>query len=283
MTSNFLVVTQANSDLSPEEQHCEAPPAVVPEIHNGTLRYDDIVDFENFKQHCAGMGLPEPSSPAQVSLVERLWSAVTRPHDSSRRAVRRDLEKKFRYPPSYDEFALAIKSKRGNTAGGISGLTYTMMKHWPKEVTMAVHTHLCTLWRDRSIPPEWKWRWLAPIPKKTTGVPTVADLRPIMLIEVIRKTWTGLIMSRITKSLLKHDALSACQHDYLRHKGTDSANLQLVNVLETAREELKTVYGSSWDISKAFESVSKSLIRLAWTRLGVPEDIVEWLVTMHSE
>ena len=41
-----------------------------------------------------------------------------------------------------------------------------------------------------------------------------------------------------------------------------------------------TLYGSSWDIKKAFDSVSKAIIRLAWTRLGVPPDLIEWLVEL---
>ena len=38
------------------------------------------------------------------------------------------------------------------------------------------------------------------------------------------------------------------------------------------------MYGSSWDIRKAFESVSKAIIRLAWTSLGVLVELIEWLV-----
>ena len=94
-----------------------------------------------------------------------------------------------------------------------------------------------------------------------------------MLMEVLRKLWTGLIVKRITTSLQKHGVLSLNQHGYLPKRGTDTANLQLLNTLETAWDEQRSLYGCSWDMKKAFDSVSKPLILLCWQRLGVPLDI----------
>ena len=98
-----------------------------------------------------------------------------------------------------------------------------------------------------------------------------------MLLDVLRKIWTTLVMSSITSVLLKHKVLRATQHAFLPQRGTDSANIQVINTLETAFEEKRTLYGSSWDIRKAFDSVGKWLIRLAWRRLGVPAPLAEWL------
>ena len=42
----------------------------------------------------------------------------------------------------------------------------------------------------------------------------------------------------------------------------------------------KKLYDSSWDIKKAFDSVSKAVIRLAWARLCVPAELIEWLVEL---
>ena len=98
-------------------------------------------------------------------------------------------------------------------------------------------------WRLQTIPTQWKWRWLVPLLKK--GGTTIDDLRPIMLLDVLRKVWTTLVMGNITKVLLKHRVLRATQHAYLPHRGTDSANLQVVNTLETAFAERRSLYGSS--------------------------------------
>jgi len=49
-------------------------------------------------------------------------------------------------------------------------------------------------------------------------------------------------------------------------------------------EQMDTTIGiSSFDIRRAFDSVSKGLIHLGWVRLGVPEDVVRWLQAMDEE
>jgi len=44
---------------------------------------------------------------------------------------------------------------------------------------------LAWMWQDRSIPACWKWKWLVPIPKNSSE--RLQDIRPIMLMEVLRK------------------------------------------------------------------------------------------------
>ena len=95
---------------------------------------------------------------------------------------------------------------------------------------------LATIWQDRHIPAAWKW--LVPIPKNASK--RIQDIRPIMLMmEVLRKLWTGLIVDEVTSSLQRHSALSLSQHGYLPHHGTDTAKSQLLNTLESAWEERK--------------------------------------------
>ena len=55
-----------------------------------------------------------------------------------------------------------------------------------------------------------------------------------MLMEVLRKSWTGLLVDEVTSALQRYSALSHLQHECLPHHGTDTANLQLLNTLESA-------------------------------------------------
>eukprot|EP01036_Dinobryon_divergens_P062034 gene62034-biopygen40129 len=61
--------------------------------------------------------------------------------------------------------------------------------------------------------------------------------------------------------------VSPFQH-FQRGKGTDSSPLQHIVIPKAAQE-------AAFD-QKAFGSVGKPTIRLAWTRLGGPPDVVEW-------
>jgi len=72
------------------------------------------------------------------------------------------------------------------------------------------------------------------------------------------------------------------QHGYLPHHGTDTANVQLLNTLETTWDTRRPLYGYSWGMSKVFDSVSKPLIVLCWQRLGLPAKIAQWLVNQDA-
>ena len=139
---------------------------------------------------------------------------------------------------------------------------------------------LVTMWNNHSFPASWKWKWLVPIPKGTSQ--KIQDVRPIILVGVLRKLWTGLVVQQVTNSLQKHGILSTNQHGYLPKRGTDTANLQLLNTLETAWDEQTPLYGCSWDMKKAFDSVSKPLILLCWQRLGNPLEIAQWPVALDT-
>ena len=54
-------------------------------------------------------------------------------------------------------------------------------------------------------------------------------------------------------------------------------------MLEDAIEHDTPVHISSWDITRAFDSVSKNIMRLAWSRLGIPDEWLEWLVAMDVQ
>ena len=73
---------------------------------------------------------------------------------------------------------------------------------------------------------DWKKiRWLAPTPKDPLA-PAVDELRPIMLLEVLRKCWMGMIVKRIMNVIEEHGVLSESQHAFRRGRGTYTANLQ---------------------------------------------------------
>jgi len=261
------------------DRHFQAQPTPSPALHNGTLRWEDIVNgtFDDFRRHHADLHVPYGDGDRPDTL-EVLWQALrTSPH---RDRVNSDLSTLIVDPPTLSQFTDILHSKSGHSSGGPSGLQYKHIQSWPPAMIEEAYNCLATMWTHRHTPDAWKWKWLVPIPKGTSE--KVSDMRPIMLMEVLRKLWTGLIVQRITSSLQKHGALSLNQHGYLPKRGTDTANLQLLNTLETAWDEQRPLYGCSWDMKKAFDSVSKPLILLCWQRLGVPIEIAQWLVDLDE-
>ena len=184
--------------------------------------------------------------------------------------------------PSREEFGAYIKTLDPSSAGGMSGLTYLMVKLWPTEILDHAYKCLDQTWVSKGTFPDWGDRWLAPIPKKVTD-PGLKDLRPLMLVEVTRKIWVGLIMHKIRHFWKKWNIINENQHAYIQGKGTQTAIPQLIDAMESAEESKSSIFISSWDMSKAFDSLGRELVILCMERLHVPRDIASYLTRLDTE
>ena len=118
---------------------------------------------------------------------------------------------------------------------------------------------------------QWlQWGWLCPKPKDPTSSITLDGLRPMMLLEVLRKLCLEIYVQKIVHHWEVHQTLTHSQHGFRRGHGTESALLLHLNCLEHARLSHSPLFLSSWDIRRAFDSVSKEAMDASWRRLGVP-------------
>ena len=62
-----------------------------------------------------------------------------------------------------------------------------------------------------------------------------------------------------------------------------TASLMFINMLEEVIKKGEVLHTCSWDITRAFDSVCKNVMRIAWTRLGVPQEWADWLVRLDEE
>ena len=165
----------------------------------------------------------------------------------------------FSTTPTFEEFTSQVRSLRNNSTPGMSGCSYNMIKSWPEPVLRAAYDCIAIFWQDRTIPDHWRWRWLVPIPKKATDTPLMDDLRPLMLTEATRKIWTSIIITKIQTAARQFHTMNEAQHGYKRQRGTDSASLIFINLVESAEASQDTSHRTSYDMSRAFDAVSKNL------------------------
>ena len=99
------------------------------------------------------------------------------------------------------------KVQGGGRCGSLANRSARKLPHWscvqPDPVQYLagcigthlrhVYHHLASLWETKAVPPWWQCRWLCPIPKVPDPDPSMDDLRPLMLVEVLRKLWVGIM------------------------------------------------------------------------------------------
>ena len=102
------------------------------------------------------------------------------------------------------------------------------------------------------------------------------------LTEVLRKLWSKLFVRRITDYLHEAGCMNQHQHGG-KGKGTDSAVLEFLATLETAKEYKTELFLSSWDLSRAFDCVARELLIFSFVRMGIPVGLAQYLVNMDAD
>ena len=103
--------------------------------------------------------------------------------------ARTEMDELDDYTPTYEQFTSFIKNANPRSAGGYNGMSYLMMQNLPELALKRMYQILLEAWKSRTPLEGWGDRWLVPIPK--IDDPSLKDLRPIMLVDVIRKFGLG--------------------------------------------------------------------------------------------
>ena len=84
-------------------------------------------------------------------------------------------------PPTFEEFLWAVGSRSSKSAGGLTGLIFALMKHWPEDIHKLIYELLASVWDAELAADWWQFRWLVPIPKQP-GQPSLQAMRHIVLL-----------------------------------------------------------------------------------------------------
>ena len=251
-----------------------ASPATPDLLHTNPDWKAYLADLPSFQASVCHTGVP----PWASALI---YDAIT--NMPQREATETELSALFASPPTYSDFSRTIRNLKNNSAPGMSGLSYNMIKAWPDSCKQMAYECLSRQWTAKHVCPSWRWRWLVPIPKKHNDLTLLSDLRPLMLIEALRKIWTKLIVDRVQKVWHARRVAQPSQHGCQANLGTSTASILHIDSIDAAQEANQHLHRSSWDKSRAFDSVSKTLMRIAWYRYGVPEDVIDYLVDMDID
>ena len=72
------------------------------------------------------------------------------------------------------------------------------------------------------------------------------------------------------------------QHGFCAERSTMAVFLLFINMLKKELAKGEVLHTCSWDITCEFNSVSKNIMRLAWTSLRVPRELAHELVYLNE-
>ena len=219
--------------------------------------------------------------PEEIIKIIGSAFSTTDANRAQREQAKAHVLKALEEPFTFDEFHRMIKRARGSSAGGITGLSYGILKLAPVPLLEHLFDLCARMWEHRYIPPYWKVKYLHLLVKDLSKS-GLNNLRPIGLIEVLRKIWSNLVIHRVRCAMYESKFLSTAQYGFVSRKGTTDELIQLTNVLEEASESNTHIELTTWDISKAFDSVGRNIQFITWLRMGVPIDVAKWFVDLDN-
>jgi hypothetical protein len=222
------------------------------DVHNVTTRHfhnhfkspDDspnfTVDYTNKEslESSKSLFMSHPNHQTiTLELRELLWTALTRPQTTlmapdSHQPLRAKLRDIYTSTPSFTQFLQTLHTKSNDSSPGPSGLSYRLLKLLEPSSLELIYTQLAAGWAAKHIPDWWMDKLLVPLPKSTdpSDVIPLSKLRPITLIEVLRKLWVDTVFSPCVHFWESHNLLHQTSHGYRARKGCDTALLNLINL-----------------------------------------------------
>jgi len=79
------------------------------------------------------------------------------------------------------------------------------------------------------------------------------------------------------------NVLAEGQYGFRKNRGCEAATLRVFNALEEADEAGTEIHGFSWDIKRAFDSISIPILQMSWQSLGVPKHIAKYIVDLDTD
>ena len=191
-----------------------------------------------------------------------------------RKLVELSLED-IKHGPTFLDFYKEIMRSNKKSAGGPSGLTYHMLQNQSIKILEHIFILLQLNWQSNSSP-EWLQRKLLSLVPKKSNESSLSNIRPIVLVEVLRKIWAGAIIKAIRNAWEKFEILQPTQYGFRQSRSCASCLIQFINLSESARELNQEMYFSSWDFKDAFPSIPRYIIYISLRRLGVPHQLATY-------
>src|SRR6266511_2157315 len=185
-------------------------------------------------------------------------------------------------PPSKNEWSDILHNLPNNKASSISGISNEMLKHIGQSTFHYLWLLIGACLKLNNIPQQWKQAYVYPIPKPKEWHYSLANTRPITLLDTVRKALVKLINNRLMETFVRHKILKGLNFAGLPHKSTAEPLCLLDNILQDAKDYNKELLIYSKDMSKAYDRVNIYMLQKAMNRLKLPLSFITFITNLFT-
>ncbi|GES83878.1 ribonuclease H-like domain-containing protein [Rhizophagus clarus] len=167
-------------------------------------------------------------------------------------------------------------------SAGNSEIHYEDLKHLHEDVILLILDLFNNILLTGIIPQDWNHALLYLIPKPKDWGLEINNTRPIILLESTRKLFTKILTSRLHQILSRPNIIQPNNRASLIGESTLQPLQHLHHAIEMANIQGKTIWIGLQDLSKAYDRINISLLKLSLKRLNIPDVVVNLLCNLFS-
>ena len=182
-------------------------------------------------------------------------------------------------PPNEEEILIALKGLKGNKAGGKNGILPEMVKNLGSNQLDYILDLFHSVWKEESVPKEWRDAILVPIPKK--GDLSICDnWQGISLLDTVGKLFAKVIQRRL--QVIVEEVLPDSQCGFRSSRGCVDMIFCARQLVEKAREHNTQIFILFVDLRKAYDSVPRQALWLVLEKYSIPPVMVKLIQSLHE-
>ena len=131
-------------------------------------------------------------------------------------------------------------------------------------------------YKTSTFPDSMKTTVIKPLHKKKS-IDDIANYRPISILPTLSKVYERAASNQIINYLESQKKLSKCQHAYRSMHSTLTCLVEVLNHIYKMIDQKRCIAVASLDLSKAFDSISHTLILHKLSKLGIGEECLNWI------
>ena len=181
-----------------------------------------------------------------------------------------------------------LKNLQRNKATGLDELPPGMLKDCRNHIATPIHFIVNLSLQSSTVPTAWKQAKLTPI-FKSGDHKNVENYRPISVLPILSKLVEKAVHTQLLEFLETNNLLNDAQFGYRAKRSTQLASTLLVDEIRDAADTGNMVGALFLDLTKAFDTISHSVILSKLRNYGISSIEIEWFAdylfnrTQHVE
>lgn len=214
---------------------------------------------------------------------QALFSAERRVQDSAILLIPQQPQKThLDDPPVLAEVSKAINQLKCGKAAGIDGIPPEMWKYGGPTLHSRLHDFIKTCWEKGKLPQDLRDAVIITLYKNKGDKSDCSNYRGITLLSIAGKILARVLLNRLVPAIAA-DHLPESQCGFRANRGTTDMVFVLRQLQEKCREQNKALYVTFVDLTKAFDTVSRSGLWTILKRLGCPPKFLTMITQLHDD